>query len=355
MRLLERCHALLRAFPEQTVLGIGDVMLDQYRRGNATGLSPEAPAIDLLNPDLTETPGGAAVVAWNVGHAGGRVRMIGVVGKDEEAKRLQRLLEQTPGLSFTAIEDASRSTTLKLRFYHGPFQVLRVSQESKAPLSETTTRACSDALQENLRGCGAIFIEDYGKQMISEDMINTLCTLRHEHPALPIVLDPKIGNHHLYRPGMCALMKPNWNEACQLVETDPESADHLAVAQGVAAKYESDVLMTLGAAGAFVFDRARNRGFHIPTRPREAFDVAGAGDTTLAVATLALAAGGSLLEAAVLANLAGGIVVEKSGTAYVTPEELAAELEHPKVRELCSALEAVSAAEELSAPSRRSA
>lgn len=341
-RLLERCLELVRAFPQQTVLGIGDVMLDQYRRGKATGLSPEAPAIDLLNPDLLETPGGAAVVAWNIGHVGGQVRMIGVVGKDEEAKRLRSLLEQTPGLSFLGMEDASRHTTLKLRFYHGPFQVLRVSQESKQPLDAAVARACADAVTKNLEGCRAVFIEDYGKQLITAAMVETLCALRRTHPALPIILDPKIGNHLVYRPGMCTLLKPNWEEACQLVGADPGDHDHLAVAQAVAARYETDVLMTLGAAGAFLFERTQNRGFRIPTRPREAFDVAGAGDTTLAVATLALAAGASLLEASVLANLAGGIVVEKSGTAYVTPQELSAEIQHPKTQGLLAALEPAS-------------
>lgn len=344
MRLLERCSELLRAFPEHTVLGVGDLMLDQYRRGQATGLSPEAPAIDLLNPDLTETPGGAAVVAWNIGHVGGHVRMVGVVGKDEAGERLQRILAGTPGVSLIPIEDAARFTTLKLRFYHGQFQILRVSQESKQPLLDATTRAAADAVRQHLEECGALFVEDYGKQLINEAMVETLLEIRHSHPHLPVILDPKIGNQHVYKPGMCTLIKPNWREACQLVGMDPDTNDHRAVAQAIAAKYETDVLITLGADGAFAFERAHNRGFRVPTRPREAFDVAGAGDTTLAVMILALAAGGSLLEATILANLAGGIVVEKSGTAYVTPEELAAELQHPKTQDMLVALETARAA-----------
>lgn len=338
MRLLDRCLALLAAFPQQTVLGVGDLILDQYRRGQATGLSPEAPAIDLLNPDLAETPGGAAVVAWNVGHVGGRVRMVSVVGNDEAAQRLRRVLEDTPGVSLVAVEDTTRPTTLKIRFYHGPFQILRVSQESKSPLDAAITRACADTIRKHIEGCGAVFIEDYGKQLINAELVEAFLELRRSHPTLPVLLDPKIGNHHVYRPGMCTLIKPNWVEARELVGADSENVDTLQVAQAIATKYETDVLITLGADGAFAFDRARNRGFRIPTRPREAFDIAGAGDTTLAVATLALAAGGSLLEAAVLANLAGGIVVEKSGTAYVTPNELITELQHPKTQEILNVL-----------------
>lgn len=55
-------------------------------------------------------------------------------------------------------------------------------------------------------------------------------------------------------------------------------------------------------------------------------DVTGAGDTVIAVFTLALASGASYIEAAHLANYAGGIVVMKRRTATVTGAELTAAL-----------------------------
>ena len=63
---------------------------------------------------------------------------------------------------------------------------------------------------------------------------------------------------------------------------------------------------------------------HIPTVAKEVFDVSGAGDTVIALFTLAVAAGASPLEAAVIANHAAGIVVGKIGTATVASEELLA-------------------------------
>jgi D-beta-D-heptose 7-phosphate kinase/D-beta-D-heptose 1-phosphate adenosyltransferase len=60
------------------------------------------------------------------------------------------------------------------------------------------------------------------------------------------------------------------------------------------------------------------------TRAREVFDVSGAGDTAIALLTLALAAQFSLHDAADLANHASGIVVGKLGTATLTPDELLA-------------------------------
>lgn len=334
MTFLERTVARVAQFPQATVLGIGDLILDQYRRGKAIGLSPEAPAVELLNPGLVETPGGAANVAWNVGHLGGTVRMVGVVGNDAEARALRSLLEQTPGVAPLFVEDSSRPTTLKLRFYHEQFQLLRVNQEHRGVVDSDIAGKCSTIIRQSVPGCGAVFVEDYGKGLIEPTLVETLLELRRLNPALPIVFDPKVGNHHVYRPQMCTLLKPNWKEACALANQEPETANRELVARTLADSYACDVLITLGDDGVLLYERATAAETHVPTRPREAFDVAGAGDTTLAVTALTLAAGGSLLEAAVLANLAGGVVVEKSGTAYVTPEELLADLKHPETCEM---------------------
>jgi D-beta-D-heptose 7-phosphate kinase/D-beta-D-heptose 1-phosphate adenosyltransferase len=64
------------------------------------------------------------------------------------------------------------------------------------------------------------------------------------------------------------------------------------------------------------------RRCHTPTRAREVFDVSGAGDTAIALYTLALCAGASPVEAAEIANHASGVVVGKLGTATLSPGEL---------------------------------
>jgi len=64
---------------------------------------------------------------------------------------------------------------------------------------------------------------------------------------------------------------------------------------------------------------------HIPVYGSdEVADVTGAGDTVIAVFTLALACRAIPEHAARLANYAGGIVVMKRGTATVTQDELLA-------------------------------
>ena len=86
------------------------------------------------------------------------------------------------------------------------------------------------------------------------------------------------------------------------------------------------VLLTLGEEGMLLFERGRPV-VHTESKAREVFDVSGAGDTAIAVFTMALCAGATPAESAELANAASGIVVGKLGTATVTPTELFAQYE----------------------------
>ena len=79
-------------------------------------------------------------------------------------------------------------------------------------------------------------------------------------------------------------------------------------------------MITLSEDGIAIFSDEMHK---VPTVAREVFDVTGAGDTVIALATAAaLVPGVSLAEAAGVANLAAGVAVGKLGTARVAPEEI---------------------------------
>ena len=81
------------------------------------------------------------------------------------------------------------------------------------------------------------------------------------------------------------------------------------------------MLVTLSEHGMLLFDRDQPP-YHTPTRAKEVFDVSGAGDTAIALFTLALCAGATLQEAAEISNHGSGVVVGKFGTATLSREEL---------------------------------
>src|SRR4029077_9710661 len=63
-----------------------------------------------------------------------------------------------------------------------------------------------------------------------------------------------------------------------------------------------------------------------PTRPRQVYDITGAGDMVLSVLGMALAAGADFDAAIALANCAGGLEVEKIGVATVSRDEILRDL-----------------------------
>src|SRR5205085_10267010 len=70
-----------------------------------------------------------------------------------------------------------------------------------------------------------------------------------------------------------------------------------------------------------------------PTRPRQVYDITGAGDMVMAVLGMALAAGADYEPAIRLANVAGGLEVEKIGVATVSREEILQDLWQSSARD----------------------
>ena len=83
---------LVEKLPNSKIVLIGDLMIDRYVYGNAERLSPEAP-VPVLHYQREEFRlGGAGNVAANLAAMRARTCVVGVVGNDEEGRRLCSLL-----------------------------------------------------------------------------------------------------------------------------------------------------------------------------------------------------------------------------------------------------------------------
>ena len=81
------------------------------------------------------------------------------------------------------------------------------------------------------------------------------------------------------------------------------------------------VFVTRGGRGIDVFGRDGAR-HHVSGITQEVYDVAGAGDSVIATAALALSSGASHAEAATLANYAGNAKVRKLGVVPVSRDDI---------------------------------
>ncbi len=301
-------------FRQARVLVVGDVMLDRYWHGATSRISPEAPVPVVRVGEAEERPGGAANVALNIAALGGQVSLLGVVGQDEMAERLQERLEKA-GVNCHFLRLPGVDTITKLRVISRHQQLIRLDFEhaleayDQAPLLER--------FRERLAEHEVVVFSDYGKGTLRAvaDFIDQV----RSQGRLSLV-DPKGRDFSIYRGA--DVITPNLSEF-EAVAGPCGDEDEL-VAKGHTLLRElclRALLVTRGEHGMSLIHED-GRAFHLPTRAREVFDVTGAGDTVISVLAAALACGEELEEATALANLAAGIVVGKLGTAAITESEL---------------------------------
>src|SRR6185369_17176933 len=90
----------LAALADQTVLCIGDLMLDEFVYGEVSRISPEAPTPVIAVKRSELMVGGAGNVARNLVALGTRCIFVGVVGDDEAGSALTDALGTHPLIEF---------------------------------------------------------------------------------------------------------------------------------------------------------------------------------------------------------------------------------------------------------------
>ena len=319
--LVSDAHALFERMRGRRVLVVGDVMLDEWIWGTVSRISPEAPVPVVAVTDHSFTLGGAGNVANNLRALGAGVTFVGTVGGDAFADDVRRLLRDE-GVDDSGIFTVNdRPTTRKTRIVAQHQQVVRADWERSAALSDADRARIVEFVRARAGESDVVILSDYAKGLLSRDIVEAA-------RAAPLVFaDPKPQNLDLFRGVTC--VAPNVHEAAgasgiAIVDDASLEAAGSRLIERLECRY---VVITRGEHGMSLFGREGER-FTIPSVARKVFDVSGAGDTVIAVLSLALSAGASIERAMQLANYAAGAVVEKLGTATASADEIVALVEH---------------------------
>ncbi len=303
-------------FEKARVLVIGDVMLDQYWHGGTSRISPEAPVPVVHVNRMDERPGGAANVAIGVAALGALPYLLGLVGVDEAADTLEKLLiKQEVKYQFDRVPDYG--TITKLRVLSRNHQMIRLDREKPFLKTCASMESLAQKYLRALDEVDIVILSDYGKGTLSHS-IDLIAKARAKN--IPVVVDPKSLDYSMYRGA--SVITPNLKEFeavaghCTSIEVMVEKALRLL------SQYDIEsIVITRSEQGLSVIS-ANGEVNHIPAVAREVHDVTGAGDTVIAVLGVGLAAGMTLVESASLGNIAAGIVVGKLGAATVSVPEL---------------------------------
>jgi rfaE bifunctional protein kinase chain/domain len=315
---------LIDRFPARTVLLVGDLVADQFIFGEISRVSREAPVLILKHRQTNIVPGGGANAAYNLADLGARVIPLGVVGDDPDGHALLECF-RSRGMDTRGVVVAPEFPTVaKSRILAGTVhgsrqQVLRIDREPSEPVLPARRAAIEKRALKLANRVDAVLISDYGYGAVTPAMAQAL---RGAAGAAPVTLDAR---YDVLRYAGLTAATPN--------EPEVEAAFHIKIGTDTRKLEEAARLMlrkmrlqallvTRGRDGMALFQAGR-RPVYIPIWGSDQItDVTGAGDTVIAVFTLALAAGASFEDAARLSNFGGGIVVMKRGTATVTREEL---------------------------------
>ena len=307
----------------QTVLVIGDLMLDAFVYGDVSRISPEAPAPVIAVRREEEVIGGAGNVARNLASLGARCIFVGVVGKDSAGRAVTDAFAEFGGLIEPhLVVDPSRPTTRKVRFVseHFSTHLMRADWEQARPVDAEIETALLERVRAALPRASAVVISDYAKGVLTPRVIRAVIDEANKL-ARPIVVDPKALDFTVYRGA--TVVTPNRKELAdatrRAVTTRAEIASAAAELAGLVAARA--VLVTLSEEG-MLLSVAGEEPVHVPAYPVKVRDVSGAGDTVAAVLAALLAMDAGFEPAVRAANAAASVVVGKRGTATVTIAEL---------------------------------
>jgi D-beta-D-heptose 7-phosphate kinase/D-beta-D-heptose 1-phosphate adenosyltransferase len=313
----------LKLISKQTILCVGDLMLDDFVYGDVTRISPEAPTPVLTVRHNKIEIGGAGNVARNIAALGASCIFVGLIGNDEAGLTLTNALSKFPSAIVPdLVVESGRKTTRKVRFVseHHSAHLVRADWESTEPATAQSEASIIAYAEAALPQVGAVVMSDYAKGVLTPRVIRAIIdsALR---LGKPVIVDPKAHDYSLYRGA--TLVTPNRKELSAAVHrpvtTEAEIAEAAAeLAKNIQAKA---VLVTRSEDGMTLHVEGQ-QPVHIPAYPVRISDVSGAGDTVAAVMAILLAMKAPFEPAMRAANAAAAVVIGKRGTATVSLGEL---------------------------------
>lgn len=313
----------------QRVLVIGDVMLDEYLIGKTTRLSREAPVPVLEFESRQLIPGGASNPAANIVALGSTAVQVGIIGSDTAGTNLRQVLQARGIETNCLIVDSGRPTTVKTRIMaqmglRFPQQVARLDTLSREPVSAAVERQVRAVIDKEIGSVNAVLLSDYHTGLLTPSLVGTVRKLG-KNTLLTADAQGSLDKYAGF-----ALVKCNAGDARDYLRRDlrgDEAFGEAARELCQKLKLTGGMVITRGADGATVATASGETANCPAPAVSDVFDVVGAGDTAIAVMTLALAAGASYPQAVTLANYASGLVVRRVGNYTPTPDELAWALE----------------------------
>ena len=333
---LQKLNQLIDSLPNNNVLCIGDIMLDEYISGPAERISPEAPVSVIRHIQTKQVLGGVGNVAVNLTALDCKASAFYAVGPDSDGQLLTNMLQEKGVTVYP--HKLARLTTKKQRILAHKQQVCRVDFEEKLQLNKQQEDKIIHQIKSLLPQHNVVILSDYDKGLLTPRITQAVIQASKQQNKL-VLVDPKGYNYRKYQEA--SLIKPNLGELNTAIRSlmtdfvpdpplDPANANDIKEIQLLAkllcqTVHIDQAVVTLSSHGMIGTDCFAD-SIYRPTAAQAVADVSGAGDTSLALLAASLGAHARLEEAIDLANIGAGVVVGKEGTATISRKELKSSL-----------------------------
>lgn len=344
---LKKFEDVIRKFSEFKVLVIGDLFLDKYytydpdkgRPSLETGLKP------IVVMDYKPSPGAAGNVAKNFALLGARVKLIGIIGDDEEGNTLKKCWTDYDIDFSNVVVSKDRFTQFYTKFFNMKTlkeDLPRVDRHDMKRLTDEEKRALIEKIRKTLPSVDAVVIMDQYEmgnlKVLEAEIIKELKESKRKYPEKIFLADSRLRIHEFI--DFCQL-KLNVEELKILSENIFGESENKElkefssypelfaqkVAKRLMNRFKNPVVVTLGEKGSLVV--GSGRFYRVLPKKAEVVDVCGAGDSYTASMLLTLLSlkddldyQRSLHVAAKIGNLSAGICVEQVGTGRITSNVL---------------------------------
>jgi len=313
----------LKLVGKQTVLCVGDLMLDDFVYGDVTRISPEAPTPVLAVRRSEIDVGGAGNVARNIAALGAHCIFVALIGNDDAGLVLTDALAKLKGgITADLVIDRARQTTRKVRFVseHHSSHLIRADWETLEPISAQSEATLIAYAEAALPQVGAVVLSDYAKGVLTPRVVRAVIDAA-KRLGKPVVVDPKSHDYSIYRGA--TLITPNAKELAAAAHHPlADEQDIAAAAAELANAIACDAVLVTRSEEGMTLHVTGEPPVHIPAYPVKVRDVSGAGDTVAAVMGVLLAMKAPFEPAMRAANAAAAVVVGKRGTATASLAEL---------------------------------
>ena len=314
----------INSWSSTRLIVLGDTIVDQYAACEAIGMSAEAPVVVVRELERKNFIGGAAVVAAHINALGAQCEFVSVVGADSTAELVRQQLNEQ-GIGDGLSSDPSRPTTFKKRYLVENQKLFRVSRLEEHNLDVAVENNVIAQLERFAPSAQGIVVSDFVYGVVTPRILTVVQKLALEHNLLlfgDLQCSSQMGSVTRFK-GF-SLLCPNEREARVALQDKDSGLEQLSQHLLRITRTER-LVMKLGSEGFIAYDRTNDDQINsqaFPALSVNPLDVAGAGDSLLALFATGLGSGQAMMPTAAMACCMASLAVETMGNTPISAEAL---------------------------------